>query len=104
MKDLLKNILDSIRSEPGLRYKSNALDSANMLLTTVEAITYLTFVIHTKTEISPSLQAALKSEPFAPFPKANFTVQLFYVNNRQMKISANGFFPAAGEFMRVVTR
>ena len=104
MKGVLKNILDTVMSDDGLRYKSAALDSANMVLTSLEAVTYLTFVIHTKDEISPSLQAALKSEPFVPFPKATFTIQLFYSNSKEIKMAVNGFFPAAGQFMRVITK
>lgn len=100
MKDALKNIMDTTRSTAGLRYKKNLLDTANMILTTVESITYITFIVHTKKNISELLQTLLKNKPFASLPESKFTIQLSYIDNDKFQMSLNGFFPTVGEFMR----
>jgi len=104
MKDALKNILDTTKSGSGLTYKKNVLDSANMVLTSLEAVTYLTFIIHTKRNMSESLQAILKTRPFVSVQNAKFTTRLFYIDDNKFQMSLNGFFPAAGEFMRAVSK
>lgn len=100
MQDVLKKIMDTTRSTAGLEYKKNLLDTANMILTTVESISYVSFIIHTKKDISESLQALLKQSPFASLPESKFTIQFFYVDRNKFRMSFNGFFPAVGEFMR----
>ncbi|HRI20280.1 MAG TPA: hypothetical protein PLA68_04980 [Panacibacter sp.] len=100
MKDVLKNIMDTTKSAAGLNYKKNLLDTANMILTTVESITSISFMIYTKKDISNSLQGLLKTNPFASLPGAKFTIQFSYIDKNKFKMSFNGFFPAAGEFMR----
>lgn len=87
-----------------MRYKKNLLDTANVVLTTVEGVTYVSFIVKTKKDISESLQALLKSKPFASLPKSNFTIQFFYIDNNKFQMSLNGFFPAVGQFMRAESK
>ena len=100
MKDALKNIMDTTESTEELRYKKNLLDTTNMVLTTLESVTYLTFIVHTEKDISKSLQTLLETKPFASLPESKSTIQLAYIDKNKFQMSFNGFFPVVGEFMR----
>jgi hypothetical protein len=102
MEDALKNILDTAKSPEIQRYRKDALDSNNMVLTAVEALTYITFTIHTKQKISKETEALLKTKPFA-LQQTYFSIQLSFVNDYSFALSLNGFFPVVGKFMRGVT-
>jgi hypothetical protein len=101
MENALKNILDTAKSPSIQRYKNDALDSNNMVLTSVEALTYITFTIHTKQKISKETEALLKTKPFA-LQQTYFSIQLSFVNDHSFALSLNGFFPVVGKFMKGV--
>ncbi len=100
IKYALKNILDTTKSPAGLRYRKNLLDTSNMVLTTVESITDISFIINTAKDISPPLQTLLKNKPHALLPNSKVTIQLFYISNNKFQVSLNGFFPVVGQFMK----
>ena len=100
LKDALKNILDTTKSVTGLAYKKNLLDPVNMILTTVESITDVSFIISTQKDISDRLQTLLIQKPFATLQNSAVTIRLIYLDNKSFQISINGFFPVAGQFMK----
>lgn len=100
MKNALKKILDTTKSPEGLRYRKNLLDTANMVLMAMESITDISFIVNTKKDISKPLEALLQGKPHALLPNSKFGIQLFYLSNRKLQISLNGFFPMAGQFMK----
>ena len=100
MKGVLKNILDTAKSEAGLRYKKNLLDTANMVVAAIESVTEINFMIHAKKELSPALQALLQTKPSSVNPQMQTSLRLSYINNTQFEITLNGFFPVIGQFMK----
>ena len=100
MKDVLKNMLDTIKSSEGLLYKKNLLDSSNMVLTAIESVTNVSFIIHTKKELSVELQAILRNKVSLPLPDPHISIRLFYIDSDKFEITFNGFFPVVGEFMK----
>ena len=104
MKDALKNIMDTIRSAEGLRYKNDLLDTSNMVLTSVESVTDVSFIITTGGNISEPLQAFLKNKPSLSQQVYQSSIQLYYIDRNKFQMTLNGFFPAVGEFMKAELR
>ena len=100
MKDALKKILDTTQNPAGLHYKQNLLDTSNMVLTTVESITDISFIINTGKDISEPLLTLLKNKPAASLPDSKFTIRLYYISNNKFQVSLTGFFPMIGQFMK----
>ena len=100
LKSVLKNLIDTVKSVEGLRYKNNLLDTSNIVLTAVESVTDVSFMIDTKKGISTPLQAFLKTKPSLPSPDDRSSTQLFYIDAYVFKITINGFFPVVGEFTK----
>jgi hypothetical protein len=100
MKDALSRILDTARDAKLLRYRDNLLDTSNMVLIAAESIADVSFVIYTQKDMSNSLQAFLKSKPFASRLDPQVSLQLFYLNSNKFQMTVNGFFPVFGEFMK----
>jgi hypothetical protein len=100
MKDLIKNIVDTAQSEKVLRYRNNLLDTSNMVLTAIESVTDVSFLIETKTLISEPLLAILKTKPQVPGKDPRTTMHLYYISDTSFEISINGFFPVIGQFMK----
>lgn len=101
MKNVLKSMLDTVTGAGALRYKSNLIDTSNMVLTAVESITDISFMISPEQGISEPLQALLKTRlSSSTGPNSQYTVQLYYIDNDKFKMTLNGFFPVAGEFMK----
>jgi hypothetical protein len=100
----LKKLLDTAKSVKLLHYKDNLLDSSNMVLTSAESISNVSFIITTKNDISESLQVLLKRKPsfsLSSSPILQVSVQLFYIDSNKFQMTFNGFFPVAGKFMKV---
>ena len=108
MKEALKKILDTAKSSPGLRYKNDLLDTANIVLIAAESIMNIRIVINTEKNISEPLQALLKTKPSALLPNSTSllkpTVRLYYLNSNKFQISIEGFFPIAGQFVKAELR
>ena len=100
MKDILKKILDSAQTPGVLSYKDNLLDTANMVLTTVESITDVRFIINTAKDISASLEALLKSNSNVSQLNAQISMKLAYIDRNKFQVIFNGFFPVVGQFMK----
>lgn len=100
MKDALKAILDTTRDSQLLHYRDNLLDTSNMVLTTAESATDVSFTINTTKDISESLQAFLKTKPSMSKPNSQVSMQLFYLNSNKFQMNFFGFFPVFGEFMK----
>lgn len=101
LKNVLKTIMDTATSSETLRYKNNLLDTSNMVLTAVESITDISFMISPAQGISEPLQALLKNKVSSSVGQnAQYSVQLFYIDNDKFKMTLNGFFPVVGEFMK----
>ena len=101
MKNVLKTIMDTANSSEALRYKNDLLDTSNMVLTAVESITDINFMITPDQGISQSLQALLKNKlSSSAGQNAQYSVQLFYIDNDKFQMTLNGFFPVVGEFMK----
>ena len=100
MKDVLKKILDSTHTPGVLSYKNNLLDTANMVLTTVESITDVRFIINTAKDISAPLEVLLKSNSNVSQLNSQVSIKLAYINRNKFQVILNGFFPVIGEFTR----
>ena len=100
VKYALKSIMDTIKSAGGLRYKENLLDTANMVLTSTESITNVSFLIDAEKDFSEPTQVLLKSKPSVSYPNSQLSIQLFYISSNRFQITFNGFFPVVGEFMK----
>lgn len=100
IKNALQNVLDTIQLPTGLRYKENILDTSNMILTAVESITDVSFVINTEKELSKALQDLLHKKPSLSQSASQSSLNLFYIDNHKFQITINGFFPVVGQFMK----
>ncbi len=100
MKDVLKKILDSAHTPGVLNYKNNLLDTANMVLTTVESITDVRFIINTAKDISAPLEALLKRNSNASQLNVQVSMKLAYIDRNKFQVILNGFFPVVGQFMK----
>lgn len=100
IQNVLKSIMDTIKTTEGLRYKNDMFDTSNMVLTAVESITDISFIINTPNGISAPLQAVLKNKPTTRSPDGRFSMQLFYIDTDRFKLGFGGFFPVVGEFMK----
>jgi len=100
MKNVLRSTMDTAKSIEGLKYKNDLLDTSNIVLTSVESVADINFMINTKKEISIPLQALLKNKPSVPSPDGRSSIQLFYVDTNKFKLTLNGFFPVVGEFTK----
>lgn len=92
IKYVLQNILDTTQSEAGLQYKNNLLDTANMVMTAVESVTDVSFLIHTPSNLSQPLLAFLQTKPSVVNPQSQVSLQLFFIDDRQFEMTLNGFF------------
>lgn len=104
MKDMLKKMLDSTKTPALLQYKKNLLDSNNMVLTTVEGVTDVSFIINTKGDLSTPLQAFLKTSPTLTTAPGNTSLKLLYADKNKFGIYFSGFFPVAGMFMKAAVQ
>jgi hypothetical protein len=104
MRDALKNIMDTTKSAAGLRYKENLLDTANMILTAMESVTDVSFIINTRKDMSEPLLALLKTKPSALRQHSQATLKLAYIDNNRFEMSLNGFFPIVGQFMKATLK
>ena len=104
MKDALKRILDTAKTPEILQYKKNLLDTSNMVLSTVESITDVSFIIETKKDISAPLQALLKTKPYASPLNAEVSIKVVYISGNRFEIILNGFFPVVGAFAKATLK
>ena len=101
--DALKRLLDTAKGPKLLQYKDNLLDTSNMILTSEESISNVSFIITTEKDISQSLQTLLKGKPswsLSSSPVLPVSIQLFYISSNKFQLSFSGFFPVAGKFMK----
>lgn len=100
MKDVLKKIIDTTKSPQGLRYKNNLMDTSNMVLTAVEGVTDVSFIIHTQNDISKPLEAFLKTKPSESEQALKVSIRLAYIDKNKFELAVNGFFPMVGQFSK----
>lgn len=100
MKDVLRRIIDTTKSPQGLRYKNNLLDTSNMVLTAVEGVTDVSFIIHTQNDISKPLEAFLKTKPSESEQTLWTSLRLAYIDNNTFELAVTGFFPMVGQFSK----
>ena len=100
IKDALQHILDTTKQAASLRYKENLLDTSNMVLTALESITEVSFLISTEKEISKPLQHILEKKPSVSRPGSQSVLYLFYIDDHTFQINISGFFPVLGQFMK----
>ncbi|MBI3717959.1 MAG: hypothetical protein HY252_05130 [Sphingobacteriales bacterium] len=101
IKQLIKNMMDTIKSEKGELYKAKLLDTSNMVVTAVESIMRVDFIIHSNKLMSPALRAKLAEKPTAKIAGLKYQVNFYLISPDQLQISIDGFFPIIGKFMKV---
>lgn len=104
MKDALKKIVDTSESETVIRYRENLLDSSNMVLTAMESVTDVSFIVDKGSPLSDSLQNILKTKPTIPGTIARTSLRLYYIDDTKFEISINGLFPVIGQFTKAVLK
>lgn len=100
MRGVLMTIADTIQSEAGKRYKQNLLDTSNMVLTTTESVTDISFMIATPKSMSQPLLALLQTKPSVINAATNTSLTLYYISDDKLELKINGFFPVVGRFMK----
>ena len=75
-----------------------------MVLSTVESITDVSFIIETKKDISAPLQALLKTKPYASPLNAEVSIKVVYISGNRFEIILNGFFPVVGAFAKATLK
>jgi len=102
IEEALKELLDTTKNANLSHYRGNLLDTSNMILTSMEGVTNVSFIITTEKDFSKSLQDLLTSKPsvlLSSSPVSQISIQLFYIDSNIFQITFNGFFPVAGKFM-----
>ncbi len=100
MRDALQSIIDTTKSATILQYKSNLMDTANMVLASIESVTDVSFLIHTHRAMPAPLLSLLKTKPSVANPRSQASLKLSYIADNQFEMTLNGFFPVAGRFMK----
>ena len=96
----LKNIADTNKTPAGLQYRKQLLDTNNIVLTAVESIMRVSFLVDAGKEMSEKLKAAIRTKPSVLVPGARYPINFFYIGPNQFQLSMDGFFPMVGKFMK----
>lgn len=104
MNQVIINILDTINTEAGLKYREKLLDSSNMFLSAVESISSISFMIQTDTIMSTALRTKLGEKPAVVIEGLQHPVKFFLIAPDQFQVSIDGFFPVIGKFMKAVLK